>query len=303
MARIPLEMVKELRRRTGASIVECRRALEATRGDLRKAARLLRLQALTIASRRAAIGGPNGVVAAHVLEDGTAGALVEVSFETRRAARSERFQQFVISLARHVASDPVPSVEGLLDQPFLGTGPRVVEELGDMILRAGENFGIRRFVRFMARRPGVVAGYAHGNGPGGRIGVLVEVSGSEGEGARRLARELTLQIVFHRPGYIGREDVPPARLTFEREGIRRKLSLEGESGAALDALAEEILRNGFLRSAVLLEQPYVRNVSMTVADLVAECAREDRLPLEIRRFVLLDVGGPVEEASVREEAG
>lgn len=300
MARIPLEMVKELRRRTGASIVECRRALEATRGDLRKAVRLLRLQALTVASRRASIGGPNGVVATHVLDDASTGALVEVAFETRRAARSERFQQFVLALARQVAQEPVVSVEGLLDRPFLGTGPRVVEELGDMILRSGESFGIRRFVRFVARKPGVVAGYAHGNGPGGKIGVLVEVSGSEGEGARRLARELTLQIVFHRPSYLRREDVPGFRLTFERDGIRRKLALEGESGAALDALAEEILRNGFFRSAVLLEQPYVRNVSMTVADLVAECSREEGRPLEIRRFVLLDVGGPIEEASLPE---
>lgn len=300
MARIPLEMVKELRRRTGASIVDCRRALEATRGDVRKAARLLRLQALTVASRRAAIGGPNGVVAAYALEDGSAGALVEVSYETRRAARSERFQSFVSSLARHVAREPLTSVESLLDQPFLGQGPRVVEELGDMILRSGENFGIRRYVRFVARKPGVVAGYAHGSGPGGRIGVLVEVSGSEGGGARRLARELTLQIVFHRPTYLRRTDVPEFRLTFEREGIRRKLALEGESGQALDALAEEILRNGFFRSAVLLEQPYVRNSSMTVADLVQECSREDRTPLEIRRFVLLDVGAPVEEAALPE---
>lgn len=302
MPRIPLELVKELRRRTGASVVECRRALEATDGDVRRAARLLRLQALTVAARRATIGGPNGVVAAHVLDDGSAGALVEVSFETRRSARADRFRQFVSTLARQVAREPVHSLESLLDQPFADKPTRVVEELGDMILRTGETFGVRRFVRFAARRPGVVAGYAHGTGPMGRLGVLLEVTGAESEGARRLARELTFQVVFHRPPYLRRQDVPPARLVFEREAIRRRLEQEGGRAQAPDALADEILRNSFFRSMVLMDQPWVKDVGKTVGELVEECSEQAGVALQVRRYVLLEVGGPVEEASLPEGA-
>ncbi len=300
MPRIPLDLVKELRRRTGASVVECRRALEATGGDLRQAAGLLRLQALTLASRRPALSGSNGVVAAHVLEDGTAGALVEVSFETRRATRSERFRQFVVALAGQVARAPVASLEELLESPLLDRPSRVLDELGDIILRSGEAFGIRRFLRLAARPPGVVAAYAHGPGPVGRLGAMVEVSGSQGEAALRLAREVTLQVTFHRPSYLRREDVPESRLTFEREAIRRRLEREGGRGQPAEALAQEILRNSFYRAAVLLDQPWVKDVSMTIGDLVRQCSEEAAVPLQVARFVLLEVGGPVEEATLSE---
>lgn len=300
MFRVPLELIKELRRSTGASVVDCRRALEATRGDLDQAARLLRLQALTVASQQAPMAGPNGVVAAHVLEDGSAGALVEVAFESRRGARTERFRQFVVSLAGQAARQSAASLEALLESPFPGRSLRVVDELADLVLRSGEKFGVRRFLRVVARRPGVVAGYAHGPGPVGRIGALVEVGGSESEPARRLAREVTLHVIFHRPPYLRREDVPEARLTFEREVLRRRLELEGGRPQASEALAEEILRNSFFRSSVLMDQPWVRDARRTVGDLVREASEEAGAPLQVRRFALLEVGGPVEEASLPE---
>jgi len=297
MPRIPLNLVKELRRRTGASVVECRRALEATSGDLQKAASLLRLQALTTASRRARIVGSNGVVAVHSLEDGSAGGLVELSFETRRAVRGERFRQFALALARRVAHSPAGSLDELLEAPLPEHGPRVLDALGDLILRSGEAFGIRRFLRLEARVPGVVAAYSHGPGSVGRLGTLVEVSGSHAPGAQRLARELTLQVSFHRPPYLRRQDVPELRLAFEREAILRRLEREAGRGQPSGALADEIMRNSFFRTAVLLDQPWVRDASRTVADLVEECSAEAGVPLQVRRYVLFEVGAPVEEAA------
>lgn len=295
MSRIPPDLVKELRRRTGASVVECRRALEASGGDLHKAASLLKLQALTTASRQPRIAGSNGVVAVHALEDGSAGGLVELSFETRRAVRGERFRQFVLALARQVARSPVNSLEELLEAPLPERGPRVLDALGDLILRSGEAFGIRRFLRMEARVPGVVAAYSHGPGAVGRLGTLVEVSGSQAPAARRLARELTLQVSFHRPPYFCRQDVPEPRLAFEREAILRRFEREAGRGSSPDALADEIMRNSFFRAAVLLDQPWVREVSRTVADLVEECSAEAGVPLRVRRYVLFEVGAPLEE--------
>ncbi len=298
MPRIPPDLVKELRRRTGASVLECRRALEATGGDLRKAAALLKLQALTTASRRPRIVGSNGVVAAHALEDGSAGGLVEVSFESRRAIRGERFRQFVLALAWQVARAPAASLEELLESPLPERETRVLDALGDLVLRSGEAFGIRRFLRMAARLPGVVAAYSHGPGPLGRLGVLVEVSGSQAPGAHRLARELTLQVSFHRPPYLRRQDVPDLRLAFEREAILRRFERETGRGSSPDALADEIMRNSFFRAAVLLDQPWVRDSSRTVADLVEECSVEAGVPLQVRRYVLFEAGAPVEEAAI-----
>jgi elongation factor Ts len=295
MSRIPPDLVKELRRLTGASVVECRRALEASGGDLHKAASLLKLQALTMASRQPRIAGSNGVVAVHALEDGSAGGLVEVSFETRRIVRGERFRHFVLTLARQIARSPVNSLEELLEAPLPERGTRVLDALGDLILRSGEAFGIRRFHRMEARLPGVVAAYSHGPGALGRLGTLVEVSGSQAPAARRLARELTLQVSFHRPPYICRRDVPEPRLAFEREAISRRFEREVGRGSSPDALADEIMRNSFFRTAVLLDQPWVRETSRTVADLVEECSAEAGAPLRVRRYVLFEVGAPLEE--------
>ncbi len=298
MPRIPLDLVKELRRRTGASVVECRRALEATEGDLRRAAALLRLQALTLASRRPALSGSNGVVAAHALGDGSAGALVEVCFETRRGARSERFRQFVMSLAEQVARSQVGSLEELLESPFLDRPGRVLDELGDLILRSGEAFGIRRFVRVVARPPGVVAAYAHGPGSLGRLGALVEVSGSPGEAAQRLARELTLQVVFHRPSYLGESDLPAARLDFERDVLRRRMQGEGAREQLSESLLLQLMYRKLCQATVLMEQPWVRDASRTITDLVEQASQEAGAALRVSRFLLLEVGSPPEEASL-----
>jgi len=298
MPRIPLDLVKELRRRTGASVVECRRALEATEGDLRRAAALLKLQAWTLASRRPALSGLNGVVAAHALEDGSVGSLVEVSFETRRGARSERFRQFVMSLAEQVAREPVTSLDELLESALRGRPGRVLDELGDLILRSGEAFGVRRFLRLVARPPGVVAAYAHGPGSLGRLGAMVEVSGSPGQVARRLAREVTLQVIFHRPSYLVESDVPPSRLGFELDAIRRRIQGEGAREQLSESLLRQLMHRKFCQATVLMEQPWVKDASLTIRDLVEQASKEAGAELQVSRFLLLEVGSPPEEASV-----
>ena len=215
MAEVTAALVKELRDKTGAGMMDCKRALAETAGEMEAAVDWLRKKGIASAAKKTGRVAAEGLVA--VATRGTAGAVVEVNAETDFVARNELFQAFVRAVAA-LAADGNGDVETLKHTSYPGTGRTVAEELTELIGRIGENMVLRRAAR-LAVGQGVVASYVHNSlGPGiGKIGVLVAIeSEAQGEAVETLGRQLAMQVAAANPLYLDIAAVPQAALERER---------------------------------------------------------------------------------------
>ena len=209
---ITAALVKELREKTGAGMMDCKKVLTETDGDLEKAAELLRERGIAKAAKKSGRIAAEGLVEAYISEDGKVGAVVEVNSETDFVAKNEEFQKFVMDVAKQVVEKNPATVEELLAQPSIAEeGKTVNEVLVNKIATIGENMSIRRFARFESN--GLVAKYIHGNG---KIAVLVNMENGNAE----LAKDICMQIAAARPEFVSREEVPADRLEKEKEILK-----------------------------------------------------------------------------------
>ena len=308
MAEITASDVKELRGRTGAGMMECKKALQEASGDMEEAVTILRKAGAAKAEKKASRSTGEGRVSSHVASDGRTGALVEVNCETDFVARTEDFKSFGAALAEHVAQRAPRFVsaedaaeagagaggEHLVDQKLASAGAMTVgQALEEKIARLGENMKIRRFAR-LAVEPGAygrVATYVHA---GDKIGVLVEIACSSEAAAasdemRELGRDIAMHVAAANPRFVGRDEVTQSVLDRERE-IYRALALnEGKPEAVVDKVVEGRISK-YYAEACLLEQPFVKNPDVTVARLTKDKAAKLGGTVEVRRFVRLAVG-------------
>jgi elongation factor Ts len=293
------ELVKALRERTAAGIMECKRALEKAGGDLDRAAHILREEGVAKADKKVGRAAGEGVVAAWVLPAGDAGAVVELNCETDFVARNDRFAALAAELAEQVALEGVPpDPAALLDRPArLGQpGQTVGQRLKEVIAALGENIVLRRAERLVlgAGAPGgFLAAYIHA---GGKIGVLVELAAEAGAAARheqaaRIGRDVAMQVAAMAPRWVRREEVPPEALEQERAVLRAQPDLQGKPPAVQAKIVEGRLGK-FYGEACLLEQPFIKDEARkaTVADALTAAARAVGGKLEVRRFVRFRVG-------------
>src|SRR5947209_11506314 len=220
MAEISASAVKNLREKTGAGMMECKKALVEAEGNEEKAVELLRKRGLAAAKKREGRTAAEGVVAALLTNSGATGVLVEVNCETDFVARGEDFQSLVDTIAREIASGNPASVDELRDQKISdGSGRSVGDLLTETIARIGENITVRRFDRFDKESPGLLGSYIH---MGGKIGVLVEVSaGSEAVASSpafaELVKDVSMHIAAAEPKFVHKNEVPEELLDKERE--------------------------------------------------------------------------------------
>ena len=257
---ITAELVKNLREKTGAGMMDCKKALTETDGDMEKAVEYLREKGITKAAKKSDRIAAEGLVLAYVTEDGKVGAAVEVNSETDFVAKNEEFKSFVADVAKQVAVKNPKDVEELLAQTFINDETKTVSEvLTNKIATIGENMSIRRFERFESA--GLVEQYIHGDG---KIGVLVELEGGDTE----LAKDICMQIAAARPEFLDRESVPAERLAKEMEILKAQAMNEGKP----EAIAEKIVQGRvgkFYSEICLVEQEFVKNPDMKVKELVA----------------------------------
>ena len=257
---ITANMVKELREKTGAGMMDCKKVLTETDGDMEKAIELLRERGIAKAAKKSDRVAAEGLVTAYVSEDGKVGAVAEINAETDFVAKNEEFRTFANDIAKQVAVKNPANVEELLAQTFINDETKTVSEvLTNKIATIGENMSIRRFERFEGA--GLVESYIHGDG---KIGVLVELEGGDTE----LAKDICMQIAAARPEFLDREAVPADRLEKEMEILKAQAMNEGKP----EAIAEKIVlgRVGkFYSEICLVEQEFVKNPDMKVKDLVA----------------------------------
>jgi len=256
MAEITAGMVKELREKTDAPMMECKKALAEANGDLAKAEEILRVKLGNKASKAATRIAAEGVVAVHISPDGKNGALVEVNCETDFVAKNEDFLAFAAALAELAASQRPADVEALSRLPLKGS---TVEELRKTLVgKIGENMTIRRFARMTAQ--GRLANYIHG---GSKIGVLVDVAG----GDEALAKDLAMHIAASKPVALSVANVPAELVQKERSIAAAKAAESGKPANIVEKMVEGSVQK-FLREVTLLGQPFVKDDKQSVEQLL-----------------------------------
>jgi elongation factor Ts len=256
MAEITAGMVKELREKTDAPMMECKKALSEAAGDLAKAEEILRVRLGNKASKAASRLAAEGVVGTYLAPDAKLGAIVEVNCETDFVARNEDFLAFARGLAQLVA-ERNPSDVGALSQLPLN-GSTVEQTRTALVGRIGENMSIRRFVRIEAK--GRLASYVHG---GAKIGVLVDVVG----GDEALAKDLAMHIAASKPVSLSKEQVPADLIQKERDIAAQKAAESGKPANIVEKMVEGSVQK-FLKEVTLLGQPFVRDDKVTVEQLL-----------------------------------
>ena len=264
-------LVKELREKTGAGMMDCKNVLTETDGDLEKAAELLREKGITKAAKKSGRVAAEGMVEAYISEDEKVGAIVEVNSETDFVAKNEEFRTFVMDVAKQIVKNNPESVEALLAEPAMfEEGKTVNEALIGKIATIGENISIRRFARFETT-DGLIEKYIHGDG---KIAVLVNMT----SGTKELAKDVCMQIAAARPEFIDRDQVPAERVEKEKEILKIQTMNEGKP----EAIAEKIVLgriNKFYQEICLVDQEFVKDPSKKVSDIL-----KDSKVLEFARF-------------------
>ena len=267
---VTASLVKELREKTGAGMMDCKKVLTETDGDLEKAIELLRERGIAKAAKKSGRIAAEGLVEAYVSEDGKVGAIVEVNSETDFVGKNEEFKAFVMDVAKQVVKNNPATVEELLAQPSIAVEGKTVQEvLVEKIATIGENMTIRRFARF--ETDGLVEKYIHGDG---KIAVLVNMK----NGNKELAKDICMQIAAARPEFVNREQVPADRLEKEKEILKQQTINEGKP----EAIAEKIVMgriNKFYEEVCLIDQEFVKDPSMKVSQIL-----KDAEVVEFARF-------------------
>jgi elongation factor Ts len=216
---ITAQLVKDLREKTGAGMMDCKKVLTETDGDMEKAIELLRERGIAKAAKKSSRVAAEGLVDAYVSENGKVGAIVEVNSETDFVAKNAEFQEFVKEVAKIVAEKNPADVDALLEETYESEGKSVKDVLTDKIAKIGENMTVRRFVRY--ETDGFVETYIHGNG---KIAVIVDMA----KGDHTAAKDVCMQIAAARPEYLNEAEVPQERLDKEMEILKAQAMNEGK---------------------------------------------------------------------------
>ena len=293
MAAFTAKDVSELRQRTGAGMMECKKALEENQGDMEQSIDWLRKKGIAKAEKRAGRAASEGQVVAKLSPDGTRGALVELNSETDFVSRNEEFgataHRIAEALLGHDATDGVvPNAEGapLLGQPH-GEAGTMGDALKELSGKIGENIMLRRYARLGGS--GAVGSYVHHNG---KVGALVELSGITGDAGQQLAKTIAEHVAAGVPSVpvsVDRTDVPAALVERERRIFTEQAAASGKPENIVSKMVDGRI-DKFYKEITLLDQPWVRDDSKTIRQLVAEAAKASGGPVAIKRFARFQMG-------------
>jgi elongation factor Ts len=280
MAEITAAMVAKLRETSGAGMMDCKKALTDTNGDMEAAMTLLRKKGAATATNKGAKEAREGLIVRYISPGGRVGVLVEVNCQTDFVARNEAFRAWADSVAERLAADPKADFEA---------------ERIDQVAKIRENIKITRHARMEVNGNGLIAGYIH---TGAKVGVLVEVgAGKESTVAnddfKQLVKDITLQIAAGHPNAVSREDVPADVVAKEREIAAQSDRLKGKPAQAIEKIVQGML-DKFYQTYCLLEQGFVKkNSEISVKEHLAQVGKQLGDEITIRRFVRFQVGESV----------
>ncbi len=295
---ITAAQVKELRESTGAGMMDCKRALAATDGNVEEAVAFLREKGLAGASKKAGRIAAEGLVGVYPSEAGKTALMIELNCETDFVAKNEQFQGLLDKIGNGLISADIPergSGEAVADTPIDGTAISMV--LNEAVSTVGENMSLRRFVR-RTSTDGIVGSYVHA---GGKIGVLVEIAGGAAEHAD-LAKSLAMQVAAAFPRYAKREEVPAEEVEKEKEIFRAQALASGKPEKVIDKIIAGKI-DKFFGEICLLEQDYVRDPDVTIEKLLTQASKSTGASLTLVGFERFQLGEGIEkrESNLAEE--
>ncbi len=299
---ITTEMIKNLRETTGAGILDCRKALEQSNGDMNAAMDFLREKGLATATKRSARQASEGVVELYSGDDDRVSVMVELNSESDFVGRSEVFRGLAHDIAVQLAAHGAENVEGLLTQKStLDSSISVQELINQKIAALGENIIVRRFLRWDLKETtgkAVVELYTHGNG---RVGVMVEL-GCESDAVAKsadfksLAHEIALQVAAASPEFVQESDIPQTVIDREAKIATVKAKEDGKPDSILPRIIEGAIKK-FKDEFVLMNQANIRDESITVGQLISQKSAAFKENIVIRRFARWALGETTSEAS------
>ena len=293
MVEVTAALVKDLRQRTGAGMMDCKRALIETGGDIESGIDWLRKKGLAAAAKKGGRVTADGLVGVRV--EAGRGALVEVNSETDFVSRNPEFQAFVTMVAQ-LALDTNGDLEALKASPYPGAGRTVEEQLTHLIATMGENMNLRR-VAALAVKPGVIGAYIHNalSPAVGKIGVIVAVqSEATAEDLEPVAKQLAMHIAAASPAFVSREDVDTQALDRERAVLAEQARATGKAEAIIEKMVEGRLRR-YYEEVCLLEQTFVIDGESKVTDVLDRLAEEMGKPLKVTAFQQFVLGEGLEK--------
>lgn len=300
MADINPTVVKALREKTNAGMMDCKRALTEAGGDIEKAEALLRQKGIASAGKKASRHAKEGAVVSFIHASGKTGVLVEINCETDFVAKNDIFTKFVKEITAEISASNADNIPALLEAAG-SSGALFKDSIAATIAALGENIVIRRFARFQIAEGngGLVASYIHLQG---KVGVLAEINcgneaTSKSEAFRELVKDITLQIAAAHPTVVSREQVDPALVASEREIY--KAQVQGKPENIVEKIVDGKM-DKFYSTACLLEQACIKNPDITVKDLVAAKEKELSDKISINRFVRYALGEESGEAPAEE---
>lgn len=287
---ITAKSVKELREMTGAGMMDCKKALVQTEGDIEKAVEYLREKGLAAAAKKAGRVAAEGIVKTFVSADKKTAGMVEVNCETDFVAANEEFVSFADKVAEMVANTSAANVEELLAEKFDGEAT-VQEALTALIAKLGENMTLRRFAKFNIEK-GAVASYIHG---GGRIGVMVEVAcDTESEILEEVAREVCMQVAAANPLFLSKEEVDSESLEKEKEIYRVQALNEGKPENIVEKMVNGRIQK-YYKEVCLLDQAWVKDGDKSITKYLQEKSKEVGSPITVTRYSRFERGEGIEK--------
>ena len=278
--------INELRKSTGAGMLDCKKALEETGGEFEKAVDFLRTKGLAAAAKKSGRAATEGMVASFVSDDLKQGVLLEINSETDFVAKNDTFQGFVANVGQHILATSPADVEAMLAQPFSGDASKTVQTyLSESISIIGENIQIRRFAKFDVEGDGCIGSYIHA---GGKIGVLVQIASPPVTPANKdllqvFLRDIAMHTAAAAPAFVSRDQVPSDVLDREKEVYRSKAKESGKP----DAIIEKIIGgqiNKYYADICLNEQAFVKDTDKTIQQVAKECGVAAGGNVSVTRF-------------------
>ncbi len=294
---ITASMVKELREMSGAGMMDCKKALTNTDGNMEEAMKFLKENGLAKAAKKAGRIAAEGIVATYVSEDGKTASMVEVNSETDFVAKNDVFCGFVNEVAKQAAETSATDIDAFLAESWSGDANMTIKEkLADMIAKIGENMNIRRFEKVTAN-DGVVVSYIHA---GGKIGVLVEAKTDNAtDGVKECLKNVAMQVAAMSPKYVSTADVSEEYKKSELESLIAQAKNDPKNASKPENILEKMVQgrlNKELKEVCLLEQLYVKAENKeNVSQYIASVAKAEGCSLELVNFVRFETGEGLEK--------
>ena len=287
---ITAKSVKELREKTGAGMMDCKKALTETNGDMEKAIEVLREKGLAAAAKKAGRVAAEGIVKTFVSEDSKKGGIVELNCETDFVAANDEFVSFANRLAEMASTTEATTVEAFVNEKF-DDEKTVSEALTALIAKLGENMTVRRFEKFNVEN-GTIQSYIHG---GGRIGVMVELGCETSSPVLgEVAKEVCMQVAAANPSFLSEDEVDAESLEKEKEIYRVQALNEGKPEKIVEKMVEGRIKKYF-KEVCLLDQAWVKDGDKSITKYLQEKSKEVGSPITINRFVRFERGEGIEK--------